>query len=35
MDPFDRMLVSQAIVHGLTLVRPAPLISQYPLRTTW
>ena len=34
-DPFDRMLVSQAIVHGLTLVGPDPLIAQYPLRTTW
>ena len=34
-DPFDRMLVSQAIVHGLTIVTPDPLISQYPARTLW
>lgn len=34
-DPFDRMLVSQAIVHGLTIVTPDPLIIQYPARTTW
>jgi len=34
-DPFDRILVCQAIVHGLTLVGPDPLITQYPLRTTW
>ena len=34
-DPFDRMLVSQAIVHGLTILTPDPLIAQYPARTTW
>ena len=34
-DPFDRMLVSQAIVHGLTIVTPDPLIAQYPARTLW
>jgi PIN domain nuclease of toxin-antitoxin system len=34
-DPFDRMLVSQAIVHGLTIVTPDPLITQYPARTIW
>ena len=34
-DPFDRMLVSQAIVHGLTIVTPDPLITQYPARTMW
>jgi PIN domain nuclease of toxin-antitoxin system len=34
-DPFDRMLVSQAIVHGLTIVTPDPLLSQYPARTMW
>jgi PIN domain nuclease of toxin-antitoxin system len=28
-DPFDRMLVAQAIVHGLTILTPDPLISQY------
>ena len=34
-DPFDRMLVSQAIVHGLTIVTPDPLVTQYPARTFW
>jgi len=34
-DPFDRMLVSQAIVHGMMIVTPDPLISQYPARTLW
>lgn len=34
-DPFDRMLVSQAIVHGLTILTPDPLVTQYPARTTW
>lgn len=34
-DPFDRMLVCQAIVHGLTILTPDPLISQYPASTAW
>jgi len=34
-DPFDRILVSQAIVHGLTIVTPDPLVTQYPARTFW
>jgi PIN domain nuclease of toxin-antitoxin system len=34
-DPFDRMLVSQAIVHGMTILTPDPLITQYPARTIW
>ena len=34
-DPFDRMLVCQSIVHGLTILTPDPLIAQYPIRTTW
>ena len=34
-DPFDRLLVSQAIVHGLTIVTPDPKITQYPARTIW
>ena len=29
------MLVSQAIVHGLTIVTPDPLVTQYPARTMW
>jgi PIN domain nuclease of toxin-antitoxin system len=34
-DPFDRMLASQAIVHGLTILTPDPLVSQYPARSIW
>lgn len=34
-DPFDRMLVCHAIVHGLVIVSPDPLITQYPVRTAW
>ena len=34
-DPFDRMLVSQAIVRGLTLVTPDPAIRAYPCLTWW
>jgi PIN domain nuclease of toxin-antitoxin system len=34
-DPFDRLLVSQAIVHGLTILTPDPLVTQYPARTIW
>jgi PIN domain nuclease of toxin-antitoxin system len=34
-DPFDRMLVSQAITHGLTILTPDPLIRQYPVRILW
>jgi PIN domain nuclease of toxin-antitoxin system len=34
-DPFDRMLVCQAIAHGLAIVTPDPQISQYPVRVLW
>ncbi len=34
-DPFDRMLICQAIVHGLVILTPDELISQYPARTIW
>jgi PIN domain nuclease of toxin-antitoxin system len=34
-DPFDRMLVCQALIGGLTLVTPDPDISRYPVRTLW
>jgi len=34
-DPFDRMLISQAIAGGLALVTPDPLITQYPVRVIW
>lgn len=34
-DPFDRILVAQAIMEGLTVVTPDPLIAQYPVRCEW
>lgn len=34
-DPFDRLIVSQAIVHGLTILTPDPTIALYPARTMW
>lgn len=34
-DPFDRMLITQAIALGLAIVTPDPLITQYPVRTIW
>ena len=34
-DPFDRMLISQAIAHGLAIVTPDPSITQYPVRVVW
>ncbi|HYH41169.1 MAG TPA: type II toxin-antitoxin system VapC family toxin [Burkholderiales bacterium] len=34
-DPFDRMLIAQAIAHGLAIVTPDTAISQYPVRTIW
>ena len=34
-DPFDRMLIAQAIAHGLAIVTPDPLITLYPVRVIW
>ena len=34
-DPFDRLLVSQAIVHGMTILTPDPILARYPARTMW
>ncbi len=34
-DPFDRMLVCQAIEHGMAIATPDELIEQYPVRTVW
>lgn len=34
-DPFDRMLISQAIAGSLAIVTPDPLITQYPVRVIW
>ena len=34
-DPFDRMLICQAIEHSMTILTPDPLITQYPIRSLW
>jgi PIN domain nuclease of toxin-antitoxin system len=34
-DPFDRLLVAQAIVHGLVLLTPDESLRRYPARTLW
>ena len=34
-DPFDRMLASQSIVHGLILLSPDKQIARYPVRIFW
>ncbi len=34
-DPFDRMLVCQAMVDGLVILTPDRNIARYPVRTAW
>ena len=34
-DPFDRALVAQAIVSGLCLVTPDPVMRRYPAPVVW
>lgn len=34
-DPFDRILVAQALVEQATLLTTDPLIRQYPVQTEW
>lgn len=34
-DPFDRILVAQALVGGLVLLTPDDQIREYPVRTLW
>ena len=34
-DPFDRMLICQAIVHGMPFLTPDTAINRYPVRTMW
>jgi PIN domain nuclease of toxin-antitoxin system len=29
-DPFDRILVAQSVVEGITLLTTDPLVTQYP-----
>ncbi len=34
-DPFDRMLVCQAVTEGIPILTPDRLIAQYPVTTIW
>ena len=34
-DPFDRMLVCQAIAHGMVILTDDPMIRRYPVRCVW
>lgn len=34
-DPFDRILVCQALEHGMSLVTPDSAITAYPVKTLW
>jgi PIN domain nuclease of toxin-antitoxin system len=34
-DPFDRLLIAQAIVESAVLVSADPLIKQYPVKVEW
>jgi len=35
LDPFDRILVAQALLGGLVLVTPDEALRQYPAPTLW
>jgi PIN domain nuclease of toxin-antitoxin system len=34
-DPFDRILIAQALVAGLVIHAPDEAVRQYPARTLW
>ena len=34
-DPFDRLLMAQAVAEGCTIATPDPLIRRYPVSTIW
>jgi PIN domain nuclease of toxin-antitoxin system len=34
-DPFDKMLICQAIAHDLTIMTSDGMISQYPVPVIW
>ncbi len=34
-DPFDRMIVAQAICHDLTIISRDAALSDYPIQRTW
>jgi PIN domain nuclease of toxin-antitoxin system len=34
-DPFDRLLIAQAMIEGLTLLTNDPYLVQYPVKSIW
>jgi PIN domain nuclease of toxin-antitoxin system len=34
-DPFDRILICQALTHGLAILTPDPHFARYPVRILW
>ncbi len=34
-DPWDRLLIGQAVVQGMTILTSDELITQYAVRTLW
>ena len=34
-DPFDHILICQAIMHGMVIMTSDELVVQYPVRTIW
>ena len=34
-DPFDRMIIAQALVQGMVVVTPDPAFDRYPVRLLW
>jgi len=34
-DPFDRILICQAVEHGFTIITPDSAIKRYPIKTFW
>lgn len=34
-DPFDRLLIAQAIVEGMPIVSVDPAFDAYPIRRIW
>ena len=34
-DPFDRIIICQAVAHSMTVLTPDERICQYPIRTLW
>ena len=34
-DPFDRMIIAQALVQGMVIATPDPAFATYPVRLLW